>query len=157
MKKTEEILNSSSNNSTDPNVLSSSSSVRRNRMLTDSASAPNPTIDTRITPMAASSISVNTISTSDGTNSACSSSVKSKTTTEMIVPITLEYLRVQKSFCKLQHKQEKELTLIKKKHAKEQNLLGEQQSKTMSKLKNDSEKLTRSPMTYIANQRKDLR
>lgn len=157
MKKAEDILNSSVNSSSDANVPSSGSSVRRNRMLTDSASAPNPTIDTRITPMAASSISVNTISTSDGTNSACSSSVKSKTTAEAIVPITLEYLRIQKSFCKLQHKQEKELTLIKKKHAKEQNVLGEQQSKMMSKVKNESEKLTRSPMTYIANQRKDLR
>lgn len=157
IKKTEELLNSSANNSTDANVPSSSSSIRRNRMLTDSASAPNPTSDTRITPLAASSISVNTISTSDGTNSACSSATKAKTTMENIVPITLEYLREQKSFCKLQHKQEKDLTLMKKKHAKEQNVLGEQQSKIMSKLKNESEKLTRSPMTYIANQRKDLR
>jgi hypothetical protein len=46
---------------------------------------------------------------------------------------------------------------MKKKHAKEQNLLGEQQSKIMSKAKSDSEKITRSPMMQIANQRKDLR
>jgi hypothetical protein len=75
----------------------------------------------------------------------------------MVIPITLEYLREQKSFCKLQHKQEKESTLMKKKHAKEQNILGEQQSKIMSKVKSDLEKLTRSPITYIGNQRKDLR
>ena len=157
MKKTEELLNSSTNNSSDTNLPSTSSSVRRNRMLTDTASAPNPTIDTRITPIAASSISVNTISTSDTINSASSASMKSKATIEAIVPITLEYLREQKNFCKLQHKQEKETILMKKKHAKEQNILGEQQSKIMSKVKNESEKLTRSPMIQIANQRKELR
>jgi hypothetical protein len=127
-------------------------------MLTDTASAPNPTIDSRITtPIAASSISVNTISTSDGNNSASSLPVKSKTTIETTVPITLEYLREQKHFCKLEHKQEKESTLMKKKHAKEQNGLGEQQSKIMSKLKTDTEKPTRSPIMYIGNQRKDIR
>lgn len=157
MKKTEELLSSSTSNFSDGNLTSSSSSVRRNRMLTDSASAPNPTIDTRITPIAASSVSVNTISTSDGVTSASSSSVRSKAGMETIVPITLEYLREQKSFCKLQHKQDKESTLMKKKHAKEQNILGEQQSKIMSKVKSDSEKLTRSPMAYIGNQRKELR
>ncbi len=157
MKKTEELLNSSTNNSSEGNLPSSGSSVRRNRMLTDTASAPNPTIDNRITPIAASSISVNMISTSDGMNSISTSSVKSKVPIEMVIPITLEYLREQKSFCKLQHKQEKESTLMKKKHAKEQNILGEQQSKIMSKVKSDLEKLTRSPITYIGNQRKDLR
>jgi hypothetical protein len=158
MKKTEEILNSSTNNSSDGNFSSSAtSSIRRNRMLTDTASAPNPTSDHRTTPMAASSISVNMISTSDGMSLISTSSVKSKTPIEMVVPITLEFLREQKNFCKLQHKQEKESTLMKKKHAKEQNILGEQQSKIMSKMKSDLEKLTRSPITYIGNQRKDLR
>jgi hypothetical protein len=157
MKKTEDILNSTTNNSSDANLPSSGSSIRRNRMLTDTASAPNPTIDHRITPMAASSISVNTISTSDGMNSISTASVKSKTPVEMLVPITLEYLREQKTFCKLQHKQEKESILMKKKHAKEQNVLGEQQSKIMTRMKSDIEKMTRSPITYIGNQRKDLR
>ncbi len=157
MKRTEELLNSSNNNSSDGNLTSSSSSVRRNRMLTDTASAPNPSSDTRMTPTTASSISINTISTSDGMTSASSLPVKCKTSIETIIPITLEYLREQKNFCKLQYKQDKELTLMKKKHAKEQNLLGEQQSKIMSKAKSDSEKITRSPMMQIANQRKDLR
>ena len=95
---------------------------------------------------------MNTISTSDGVTTASSSSVKSKTTTEIFVPITLEYLREQKNFCKLQHKQDKEMILLKKKQAKEQNVLGEQQSKIMSKAKSDLEKMTQS-----TNQRKDLR
>jgi hypothetical protein len=157
MKKTEELLNSSNNHSSDGTLTSISSSVRRNRMLTDTASAPNPSLDTRMTLTTASSISVNTISTSDGMNSASSSSVKCKTPIETIIPVTLEYLREQKNFCKLQYKQDKELTLMKKKHAKEQNILGEQQSKIMSKAKSDSEKISRSPMLQTANQRKDLR
>jgi hypothetical protein len=154
MKKTEELLNSTVNNSSDGTFTSSTSSLRRNRMLTDTASAPNPSSDTRITPFAASSISVNTISTSDGNNSA---SVKCKTSTDTVIPITLEYLREHKTFCKLQQKQDKELTLMKKKHTKEQNTLGEQQSKLLSKVKNDLEKMTRSPIMHIGSQRKDLR
>jgi hypothetical protein len=95
---------------------------------------------------------VNTISTTDG-----GSSIKPKTSTEAVILITLEYLREQKSFLKLQHKQEKESTLMKKKHAKEQAVLGEQQSKIMCKAKTDSEKTTRSPIIQIGHQRKDLR
>lgn len=169
MKKTEELLNSSTNISLESNMTSSSSSVRRNRMLTDTVSAPSPTLDTKVsvtstTPIAntstatcASNTSVNTISTNDGTNSASSLSIKSKQLIETIVPITLEYLCENKNFLKLKHKQDKELVLMKKKHAKEQALLGEQQSKIMSKAKTDSEKLSRSPMIQVANQRRDLR
>jgi hypothetical protein len=158
MKKTEELLNASGNNSSDTGQTSSCSTVRRNRMLTDTASAPNPSLDTRITPIAASSISINSLSTNDGIPSASSSSsMKTKTPIETTIPITLEYLREQKNFVKLQHKQDKELILMKKRHAKEQNTLGEQQSKLMCKAKIDSEKTTRSPMMQIANQRKNLR
>jgi len=158
IKKADELLNSPTNNSSDAAQSSSSSTLRKNRMLTDTASAPNPTLDNKINPLGASSISVNTISTTDSAiGASASSSIKSKTPAEAVVPITLEYLREQKNFCKLQHKQEKDMVLMKKKHAKEQNVLGEQQSKFMSKVKNDLEKLTRSPMIPIGNQRKDLR
>lgn len=156
MKKTDDLLNPTTNTS-DGASGSGISSLRKNRMLTDTASVPNPPLDSRLTATTASTTSVNTISTSDGVNSASSSSVKSKTAAETIVPITLEYLCEQKSFTKLKHKQDKELALIKKKHAKEQALLGEQQSKIMSKAKSESEKLTRSPMIQSGNQRRDLR
>jgi len=46
---------------------------------------------------------------------------------------------------------------MKKKHAKEQCLLGEQQSKIMSKAKIDCEKMTRSPMMPSGTSRKELR
>jgi hypothetical protein len=157
MKKSDELHSSSTNNYSESSIASSISSLRRNRMLTDTASAPNPSTDTKITTTGASSISINTITTTDGTSSASSSSVKYKTPTEIIILITLEYLREQKTFLKLQQKQDKESILMKKKHAKEQSTLGEQQSKIMNKAKNDLEKLTRSPMIHIANQRKDVR
>ncbi|CAF1225722.1 unnamed protein product [Rotaria sordida] len=158
MKKTEELLNSSTNISSDSNLTSSTSSLRRNRMLTDTVSAPNPSLDTKIstTTTTSSHTSVNTISTNDENTSASSSSVKSKTPIETIIPITLEYLCEHKTFTKLKHKQDKELVLMKKKHAKEQAILGEQQSKIMSKVKSESEKFTRSPIIHIGNQRKDL-
>ncbi|CAF5084457.1 unnamed protein product [Rotaria sp. Silwood1] len=165
MKKTEELLNSTTNASSDSNLISNTSSLRRNRILTDTISAPNPSLDTKIsaTPISttttlttASSTSVNTISVNDGNISASSSSVKSKTPIETFIPITLEYLCEHKTFSKLKHKQDKELTLMKKKHAKEQAVLGEQQSKIMSKAKSDLEKLTRSPIIHIGYQRRDL-
>jgi hypothetical protein len=156
MKKSDELHSSSTNNYSESSIASSISSLRRNRMLTDTASAPNPSTDTKITTTGASSISINTITTTDGTSSA-SSSVKYKTPTEIIILITLEYLREQKTFLKLQQKQDKESILMKKKHAKEQSTLGEQQSKIMNKAKTDLEKLSRSPMMHIANQRKDVR
>ena len=84
-------------------------------------------------------------------------SIKPKTPTEMIPPITLEYLREHKNFCKLKHKQDKELLLMKKKHAKEQTLLGEQQSKTMSKVKAELDKTVRSPVIQTGYPKKDLR
>jgi hypothetical protein len=46
---------------------------------------------------------------------------------------------------------------MKKKHAKEQTILGEQQSKIMSKAKVDYEKMTRSPMIQTANPKKEFR
>ena len=46
---------------------------------------------------------------------------------------------------------------MKKKHAKEQTVLGEQQSKIMSKAKTDSEKVTRSPLIPSGNSKKDIR
>jgi hypothetical protein len=131
--------------------------MRRTR-ITDSTSASTPSLDTKsiITTTGASSISVNTISTIE-TNNLASSSIKLKTPTEIIIPITLEYLHEHKNFCKLKHKQDKELVLMKKKHAKEQYLLGEQQSKMMSKVKIDGEKMSRSPMIHTGNSKKDLR
>jgi phosphatidylinositol phospholipase C beta len=153
MKKSEELLNSSLNSSFEGNPGSSTSSVRRNRLLTDSASVPNSSLDSKMTTSGASNSSVNTTSTGEGT----SASIKCKTPVEIVVPITLEYLREHKNFSKLQHKQDKEVILMRKKHAKEQNLLGEQQSKLMNKAKTDFEKLTRSPMMHIGNQRKDIR
>ncbi len=157
IKKTEDLLNST-NNSSDGGLTSSSSSVRRGRTA-DSASASTPSLDAKssITTTGASNSSVNTISTTDTNNLASSSSIKSKPPTEIIIPITLEYLREHKNFCKLKHKQDKELTLMKKKHAKEQCLLGEQQSKIMSKAKIDCEKMTRSPMMPSGTARKELR
>jgi len=157
IKKTEELLNSSTNNSSDGGLTSSSSSVRRGRLI-DSASASNPSLDAKssITTTGASNISVNTISTID-TNNLASSSIKSKTPIEIVIPITLEYLREHKNFCKLKHKQDKELILMKKKHAKEQTILGEQQSKIMSKAKIDCEKMIRLPMIQTANPRKEFR
>ncbi|UJR33563.1 hypothetical protein I4U23_021002 [Adineta vaga] len=156
MKKTEDLLNVSITNSSDGGPNSSSSSIRRVRA-TDSTSTSTPSLDSKVTTtsLGASSISTTTVSTTDTTNLA-SSSTKPKTPVETIIPITLEYLREQKSFCKLKSKQDKELILMKKKHAKEQTTLGEQQSKTMSKAKADCEKLTRSPMLSSANVRKDL-
>ena len=151
MKKAEETLSASAMNCSENNLTSSTSSIRRNRILTDTASAPNPSLDTRISSTGASNTSVNTVSTID------TSSIKMKTPMEMIIPITLEYLREQKSFLKLQHKQEKELIIVKKKHAKEQTVLGEQQSKLMSKVKTECEKITRSPLSLTGNQRKEIR
>ncbi|CAF1262271.1 unnamed protein product [Adineta steineri] len=156
-KKSDESSNLLISNSLDPKLTLSASAVRRNRMLTDTSSAPTSSSDTKsIATSGASCSSINTITTSDGSNSASSLSVKCKTPSEIIIPITLEYLREQKSFLKLQHKQDKESIIMKKKHAKEQNLLGEQQSKILNKAKNDSEKMSRSPMMYIGNHRKDL-
>lgn len=153
MKKAEETLSASAINSSDSNLTSSTSSIRRNRILTDTASAPNPSLDSRLSSnTGASNTSVNTISTNDGTNSTTN---KAKTPAESIVPITLEYLREQKSFLKLQHKQDKELTMVKKKHSKEQNILCEQQSKLMSKFKSECEKTIRSPLS--SSQRKEQR
>jgi phosphatidylinositol phospholipase C, beta len=156
MKKAEESLSASAMNSSESNLTSSSSSIRRNRILTDTASAPNPTLDTRITSTGASNSSVNTLSTMDGASSA-SSLPKAKTPAEHVVPVTLEYLREHKNFLKLQHKQEKELILIKKKQSKEQTILCEQQSKLMSKAKTETEKTVRSPMAPSSNQRKEFR
>ena len=156
MKKAEESLSASAMNSSESNLTSSSSSIRRNRILTDTASAPNPTLDTRITSTGASNSSVNTLSTTDGASSA-SSLPKAKTPAEAVVPITLEYLREHKHFLKLQHKQEKELILIKKKQSKEQTVLCEQQSKLMSKMKHDTDKTVRSPLPPTGNPRKEFR
>lgn len=157
IKKTEDLLNSPATNSSDGGQTSSSSSVRRTRV-TDSTSISTPSLDTRstITTTGASNTSVNTNSTTDN-NSIASSSSKPKTTVELIPPITLEYLREHKNFCKLKHKQDKELLLMKKKHAKEQSALGEQQSKIMMKAKTDLEKTARSPMINSGNARKELR
>ena len=155
-KKDEESLNATAHNSSEGNLPLTTSSLRQNRMLTDTASAPNPTLDTRLTSIGASSSSVNTISTTDGNHSA-SSSVRSKTPMETIVPITLEYLREHKNFTKLIHKHDKELTALKKKHTKEQSTLGEQQSKLLGKVKNDSEKVARSPLMHVGSQRKESR
>ncbi|CAF0953457.1 unnamed protein product [Adineta ricciae] len=156
-KKSEESI-SSSIISTDVNLTASTSSIRRNRMLTDTASAPSPTLDNRLTPTmsGASCSSITTITTNDSASVASSLSTKSKTSIETIVPITLDYLREQKNFVKLQHKQEKETVVMKKKHTKEQSVLSEQQSKVLNKAKNESEKGARSPMIQNANQRKDL-
>lgn len=158
IKKTEELLNSSINNSSDGGVGSSTSSFRKTRAI-DFSSGSTPSLDTKsiITTTGASNISVNTISTTDTTNLASPISIKAKTPVETIIPITLEYLREHKNFCKLKQKQEKELILMKKKHAKEQSTIGEQQSKIMLKAKNDSEKMTRSPMLNSGNTKKELR
>ncbi|CAF1632259.1 unnamed protein product, partial [Rotaria magnacalcarata] len=154
IKKTEELLNSITNTSSDGSLTTSTSSLRRNRIFTDTASASNPSLDTKLATTAASNTSVNTVSTSDGINSAAS--IKYKAPIEIIVPITLECLYEQKSYSKLKHKQDKELILVKKKHAKEQAVLGEQQSKIMSKAKSDTEKATRSPKIQVGSQRRDL-
>ncbi|CAF2035766.1 unnamed protein product [Rotaria magnacalcarata] len=154
IKKTEELLNSITNTSSDGSLTTSTSSLRRNRIFTDTASASNPSLDTKLATTAASNTSVNTVSTSDGINSAAS--IKYKALIEIIVPITLECLYEQKSYSKLKHKQDKELILVKKKHAKEQAVLGEQQSKIMSKAKSDTEKATRSPKIQVGSQRRDL-
>lgn len=156
-KKSEESLTSSIISS-DVNLTASTSSIRRNRMLTDTVSAPSPTLDNRLTPTmsGASCSSVTTITTNDSASVASSISTKSKTSVETIVPITLDYLREQKNFVKLQHKQEKEAVAMKKKHTKEQSVLSEQQSKVLNKAKNESEKGARSPMIPSASQRKDL-
>ena len=156
MNKMEELLNAPSNNSSDGNFTLSSSSIRRNRMATDAVSVPDHSVGTKTATATSSNTSVNTTSTNDG-NSSASSSVKSKPTIEMFVPITLAYLREQKNFSKLKSKQDKELSLMKKKHTKEQTVLGEQQSKVMSKTKNDVDKLGRSPIIQIGNQRRDFR
>lgn len=161
IKKTEDLLNSPATNSSDGGQTSSSSSVRRARV-TDSTSTSTPSLDTRstITTTGASNTSVNTNSTTDNNSIASSSSsaiAKPKTTVELIPPITLEYLREHKNFCKLKSKQDKELLLMKKKHAKEQSALGEQQSKIMLKVKTDLEKTARSPMINSGNVRKELR
>lgn len=159
IKKTEDLLNSPATNSSDGGQTSTGSSLRRAR-ITDSASTSTPSLDTRstITTTGASNTSVNTNSTTDNNSVASSSaSIKPKTPVEIIPPITLEYLREHKNFCKLKHKQDKELVLMKKKHAKEQSTLGEQQSKIMLKAKTDSEKISRSPMINSGNTRKELR
>jgi phosphatidylinositol phospholipase C, beta len=153
-KKGDEPRSTSTMNSSESNLTSTSVSIRRNRVLTDSASAPNPSIDSRPGSTCASNSSVNTISTSDGTHSTASST-KTKASVETIVPITLDYLREQKNFMKLQHKQDKDVLLMKKKQAKEQTVLGEQQSKLMSKLRSECEKMVRSPVTHAGSQRKD--
>jgi hypothetical protein len=124
-------------------------------MATDSTSSPS--LDSKLTlATGASNNSVHTGSTNDS-HSTASSTTKPKSPIEAIIPITLVYLREHKNFCKLQHKQDKDLLLMKKKHAKEQTILGEQQSKLMSKAKTDCEKMTRSPMIQSGNQRKDIR
>ena len=159
IKKTEDLLNSPATNSSDGGLTSTSSSVRRAR-ITDSASTSTPSLDTRstITTTGASNTSVNINSTTDNNSIASSSSLmKPKSPIEIIPPITLEYLREHKNFCKLKHKQDKELLLMKKKHAKEQATLGEQQSKIMLKAKTDAEKTSRSPMIHGGNVRKELR
>lgn len=158
MKKTEELLNSSVSNSFDGGFPSTNSSIRRGRSNADSAIGSTPSLDAKssiITVTSNSSITTNTDMAS--TASAFVSSMKPKSPAEAITPITLEYLREQKSFAKLQHKQEKELIIMRKKHAKEQALIGEQQSKIMSKAKTDGDKSMRSPMILSASQRKDLR
>jgi hypothetical protein len=156
MKKPDELHHSTGNHSSESNLTSSISCVRKNRMLTDTVSAPNPSLESKISLTGASNASVSTTSTSDGSASTLSS-IKSKALAEAIIPITLEYLREQKNFLKLQHKQDKDSTLMKKKHAKEQTTLGEQQSKIMCRAKSDSEKTTRSPMIQTGNRKKDLR
>ncbi|CAF0977830.1 unnamed protein product [Adineta steineri] len=154
IKKTEDV-NSSISNSADGGTTSGSSSARRARPI-DSSSTSTPSLDSKATTTStgASSISTNTLSTTDTTSLV--STIKSKTPTEIIIPITLEYLREHKNFCKLKHKQDKEIILMKKKHAKEQSVIGEQQSKIMNKVKTECEKLTRSPMINSGNSRKDL-
>ncbi len=154
-KKSEDLLNLSINNSIDSGLVSASSSVRRVRAI-DSASTTLSDSKVSITTIGASNFSTNTSSTTD-TASIASSSIKPKTPTEATIPITLEYLREHKNFCKLKQKQDKDLLLMKKKHAKDQTLLGEQQSKLMSKAKAECEKLTRSPMISSGNPKKDLR
>ena len=47
MKRSEELNSSSTNHLSDGSHPSSVSSLRRNRMLTDTASAPNPSLDTK--------------------------------------------------------------------------------------------------------------
>ena len=158
MKKTEELLNSSVSNSFDGGLPSGNSSIRRGRSNADSAIGSTPSLDAKssiITVTSNSSIMTNTDTAS--TASASVLSMKPKSPAEATTPITLEYLREQKSFAKLQHKQEKELIIMRKKHAKEQALIGEQQSKIMSKAKTDGDKSMRSPMILSASQRKDLR
>ena len=160
MKKTEELLNSSVSNSFDGGLPSSNSSIRRGRSNADSAIGSTPSLDTKasiVTLTSNSSIITNQTPDTASVASASVSSMKSKSPTETITPVTLEYLREQKSFAKLQHKQEKELIIMRKKHAKEQALIGEQQSKIMSKVKTDGDKSIRSPMILTASQRKDIR
>ncbi|CAF0727125.1 unnamed protein product [Adineta ricciae] len=155
MKKTEDLLNASVTTSSDAGPNSSSSSVRRARAI---ESTSTPSLDSKATTTsvgAASSLSTNTVSTTD-TTSLASSTIKPKTPVETMTLISLDYLREQKSFCKLKHKQDKDLALMKKKHAKEQTALGEQQSKIMSKARTDCEKLARSPMLGGGGARKDL-
>ena len=156
-RKAEEALAASLNNASDAGAASSGSSIRRCRGLADPASGSSPSLDSRVTTgTSASGGSEPTGSTTDTTSVASGMSVKLKSPAEAMIPITLAYLREQKSFCKLKHKQEKDLALVKKRQAKEQNLLGEQQSKAMGKVKIDHVKPARSPMIQIGNQRKDL-
>ena len=135
-KKGEESLTATAHNSSEGNLPLTTSSLRQNRMLTDTASAPNPTTEGHY---------------------STASSVRSAAPMETVIPITLEYLREHKNFTKLIHKHDKDLTALKKKHTKEQSTLGEQQSKLLSKVKNDSEKVARSPLMHVGSQRKESR
>ncbi|CAF3967869.1 unnamed protein product [Rotaria sp. Silwood2] len=156
IKRTEELLYATSNNSFDSCSTSTNSSVRRSR-IHDLNSSSTASIDTRATIITVpSTTSISTLLTTDTNNLTATSSLKSKTSIETTIPITLDYLREHKNYCKLKTKQDKELALMKKKHAKEQNLLCEQQSKIMSKAKNDYEKITRSPMIQGGNSKKEL-
>jgi len=151
-KKNDENLSTSLINSTDNGSSTNISLTRRPPPLCETVSMSNVSSESKIT---ASTTTSNSSSTATTTESSATT-VKPKSPQEPIVPITLDYLQEQKTFAKLRSKQDKELALVKKKHAKEQNLLGEQQSKMMSKAKTDCEKASRSPMISSPMQRKDL-
>ncbi|CAF4820413.1 unnamed protein product [Rotaria sp. Silwood1] len=156
IKRTEELLYATSSNSFDSCSTSTSSSARRSR-IHDLNSASSASLETRATIITIpSTTSISTLLTNDTNSLVSTPSLKSKISTDTIIPITLDYLREHKSFCKLKTKQDKELILMKKKHAKEQNLLCEQQSKIMSKVKNDNEKIIRSPLMQTGNSKKEL-
>ena len=159
IKKPEDLLNVSSNSSADTVLPLMNTPVQRSHVTDSTVSLSSPSSSRKTSSLTAadnSSISSNTIPSND-TNNLDSSPMKSKTSIEIIIPITLEYLCEHKSFCKLKTKQDKELIIIKKRHSKEQNTLGEQQSKIVNKAKHDGEKFVRSLISLSVNPKNNLR